>query len=78
MRIGCPAFQFRLATSLSPFNAILRLSPMKSGLSDHAVEELRLLFEVEFGEAVTIDEIRVIANDMIQLHAALRRDPKRW
>ena len=51
---------------------------MTYGLSDHAVEELRLLFEVEFGEAVTIDEIRVIANDMIQLHAALRRDPKRW
>ena len=40
-------------------------------VSDEAIEELRVIVEREFGEPVTHDEARVMANDLFSLYELL-------
>ena len=47
---------------------------MQFSFSDEKIEELRRLVEVEFGEPVSHDEARVIANNLLRLVEIVTHD----
>ena len=51
---------------------------MSFAVSDEQIEALRGIVEAEFGESVSFEHARIIANNLLELHKVLAECASKW